>query len=179
MFLSYSQNILLQLLRRLLLTLLHAKCFEHSFLYREFFWISEALFRNFVGLYSYYSKHLHLSLEYAMMESRDRVLRLNNLSFRLYSLAALGFSRSGFFYVRNRNSPTLQHYRNFHSYRLPSPNPYGPFEFWLSRSTLFSWLLIFYHRPDESTSVLFVSPKDFSNIFNFYWQTNLSGFPTG
>ena len=32
-----------------------------------------------------------------MMESRDRVLRLNHLSFRLYSLAALGFSRSGFF----------------------------------------------------------------------------------
>ena len=63
-----------------------------------------------------------------MMESRDRVLRLNHLSFRLYSLAALGFSRSGFFYVRNRNSPTLQRYRNFHSYRLPSPNPYGPFE---------------------------------------------------
>ena len=32
-----------------------------------------------------------------MMKSRDRVLRLNHLSFRLYSLAALGFSRSGFF----------------------------------------------------------------------------------
>ena len=61
--------------------------------------ISEALFRNFVGLYSNYSKHLHLSLEYAMMESRDRVLRLNHLSFRLYSLAALGCSRSGFFYA--------------------------------------------------------------------------------
>ena len=62
-----------------------------------YFWNSEALFRNFVGLYSNYSKHLHLSLEYAMMESRDRVLRLNHLSYRLYSLAALGFSRSGFF----------------------------------------------------------------------------------
>ena len=108
-----------------------------------YFWISEALFRNFVGLYSNYSKHLHLSLEYAMMESRDRVLRLNHLSFRLYSLAALGFSRSGFFYVRNRNSPTLQRYRNFHSYRLPSPNPYGPFEIQLSRSASILLALLF------------------------------------
>ena len=102
-----------------------------------------------------------------MMESRDRVLRLNHLSFRLYSLAALGFSRSGFFYVRNRNSPTLQRYRNFHSYRLPSPNPYGPFEFWLSRSTLFSWLLIFYHRPDERTNVLSSLQKIFPIFSNF------------
>ena len=136
-----------------------------------YFWNSEALFRNFVELYSYYLKHLPLPSKCAMMESRDRVLRLNHLSFRLYSLAALGFSRSGFFYVRNRNSPTLQRYRNFHSYRLPSPNPYGPFEFWLSRSTLFSWLLIFYHNFAARTSVLFFSPKDFSNIFKFYWIT--------
>lgn len=48
-------------------------------------------------LYSYYLKHLPLPSKCAMMKSRDRVLRLNHLSFRLYSLAALGFSRSGFF----------------------------------------------------------------------------------
>ena len=100
-------------------------------------------------------KNLQRSWLCAIIKSRDRVLRLNHLSFRLYSLAALGCSRSGFFYAWNRNSQTLQRYRNLHSYRLPSPNPYGPFEFWLSRSTLFSWL--FYSTINPSREQAFYS----------------------
>ena len=42
-------------------------------------------------------KNLQRSWLCAIIKSRDRVLRLNRLSFRLYSLAALGCSRSGFF----------------------------------------------------------------------------------
>lgn len=42
-------------------------------------------------------KNLQRSWLCAIIKSRDRVLRLNHLSFRLYSLAALGCSRSGFF----------------------------------------------------------------------------------
>ena len=86
--------------------------------------------------------------------AKREALRLHRLSFRLYSLAALGASRSGFFYARNCNPYTPECNRDSHSHRLLSPNPSGPFEIQLSRSAYILLALLLYHFLVPRTSVL-------------------------